>query len=93
MKPHYHYLLSISLVVVSGLWFVFPLNFGAISTVQSLHLIITFLLAVLWLSSFSFQFSMMHDGRSHAEKLNQQVQSKIFVLSVLFTGVLIYIIS
>ena len=93
MKPHYHYLLSLSLVITIVLWFVSPLNLNAFTQLQAIHLITTFLLSVFWLMSFTFEVSIGIDKRSYYQKHNEAVQSRILTFAVLITGVFIYLLN
>ncbi len=93
MNVHYNFLVSLGLIFSTFLWFLFPLTFNAVSPIQQLHLIATFMLAIMWLMSFSGEVALLEDNGTPSQKGNRIVQSKIFIISVMVTGAIIYLIN
>lgn len=93
MNVHYNFLVSLGLIFSVFLWFLFPLSFNAIMPIQQLHIIATFMLAIMWLMSFSGELEFLDDNRTPSQKRNRFVQSKIFVISIMVTGAIIYLIN
>ena len=93
MNVHYSFLVTLSLVVSGGLWYLFPLSLNPISPLQQLHLIATFMLSLMWLMSFSGEVQFNTQSNSAAQAQNRFTQSKIFVIAIILTGAIIYLIS
>ncbi len=93
MNVHYSFLVSLSLVASGGLWYFFPLSLNPISPLQQLHLIATFMLSIMWLMSFSGEVQFNTQSNSPTQVQNRFTQSKIFVVAIMVTGGIIYLIN